>query len=303
MELRQLEYLVAVLDEGSFTRAASRLEIVQSAVSHHVGELEKELKVQLVRRQRPRVLATPAGELFAARARRILAEVRAARDELSSLSGLTVGEVGFGATIPAASLDVPGLLAAFRNQYPGVRVRLREGTGPELISMVRDDVIDMAVVSVALGDLPGGIAGQVIDSDHLVLVGPVGHPFEQRTEVPVTDLDGLDLISFREGSSLRHAAELVLTRAEVTPNIVIESNEMPVLVGLVAHGLGLAILPRAFVQQAGVAIWGRPLVPSIDPPLTLVWRDTRRRSQAVDAFLHHVIEAAPKELGALSGKE
>jgi LysR family transcriptional activator of glutamate synthase operon len=301
MELRQLEYLVAVLDEGSFTRAASRLEIVQSAVSHHVGELEKELKVQLVRRQRPRVLATPAGELFAARARRILAEVGAARDELSSLSGLTVGEVGFGATIPAASLDVPGLLAAFRSRYPGVRVRLREGTGPELISLVRDDVIDMAVVSVSPGNLPGGIAGTIIDSDHLVLAGPIGHPLEQRTTVPVGELDGIDMISFREGSSLRHAAELVLSAADVTPNIVIESNEMPVLVGLVAHGLGLAILPRVFVEQAGVAIWGRPLVPSIDPPLTLVWREARRRSPAVDAFLHHVIEVSPETQGILSG--
>jgi DNA-binding transcriptional LysR family regulator len=76
---------------------------------------------------------------------------------------------------------------------------------------------------------------------------------------------------------------------------------MPVLVGLVAHGLGLAILPRAFEQQAGVAIWGRRLVPSIDPPLTLVWRDARRRSPAVDAFLRRLIEAAAREHESLSG--
>jgi DNA-binding transcriptional LysR family regulator len=293
MELRQFEYLVTVLDEGSFTRAASRLDIVQSAVSHHVGQLERELKVQLLRRERPRVVPTPAGELFAARARRILAEVAAARDEISSLSGLTVGDVGFGATIPAASLDVPGLLAEFRARYPGVRVRLREGTGPELIALVRDDSIDMAVVSVAPPSLPGGITGVVVDSDHLVLAGPAGHPLEARTAVPVEELDGADLISFREGSSLRDAADLVLGEAGVTPNVVIESNEMPVLVGLVAHGLGLAILPRAFVEQAGVPIWGRPLEPSIDPPLTLVWRDARRRSPAVEAFRVHVIERAP----------
>src|SRR5258705_4237975 len=117
MELRQLEYLVTVLDEGSFTKAASRLDIAQSAVSHHVSQLERELRVQLIERQRPRVFATPAGELFAARARRILAEVAAARDEISSLSGLTVGDVGFGATIPAAALDVPGLLGTFRARY------------------------------------------------------------------------------------------------------------------------------------------------------------------------------------------
>lgn len=297
MELRQLEYLVTVLDEGSFTKAANRLNIVQSAVSHHVSKLEAELKVQLIRRQRPYVLPTPAGELFAARARRILAEVDAARDELSSLSGLTVGEVSFGATIPVASLDLPGLLGKFRTEYPGVRVRLREGTGLELISLVREDSIDMAVVSIAPAELPRGVDGAVIDIDHLVLAGPPGHPFEQRTVIPVADLDGVDLIAFREGSSLRRAAEIVLAEAGVTPNVVIESNEVPVLVGLVGHGLGLAILPLGFVEQSRVPLWSRPLDPSIDPPLTLVWRDARRRSPAVEAFRRHVIDSRPNKAG------
>ena len=298
MELRQLEYLVTVLDEGSFTKAANRLDIVQSAVSHHVSKLEGELKVQLIRRQRPFVLPTPAGEVFAARARRILAEIDAARDEISSLSGLTVGEVSFGATIPAASLDLPGLLARFRSDYPGVRVRLREGTGPELLALVRADSIDMAVVSIEPSDLPRGMDGAVIDVHHLVLAGPPGHPFEGQDPIPVQDLDGIDLISFREGSSLRRAAEVVLTEAGVTPNVVIESNEVPVLVGLVAHGLGLAILPLGFVEQSGVPLWSRPLEPSIDPPLTLIWREARRRSPAVEAFHRHVIASRPNSLGA-----
>lgn len=79
MELRQLEYLVTILNEGSFTKAASRLHIAQSAVSHHVSKLERDMGVQLLRRERPKILPTPAGELFAARAVKILAEVAAAR--------------------------------------------------------------------------------------------------------------------------------------------------------------------------------------------------------------------------------
>jgi DNA-binding transcriptional LysR family regulator len=294
MELRQLEYLVAVIDHGTFTRAAHKLHIAQSAVSHHVSALERELGVKLLHRARPTVTPTPAGELFAARARRILAEVVSARDEAVSLRGHTVGQVAFGATVPAATLDVPGIIAEFRSHFPGVRVRLREGTGPELIDMIRDDTIDLAIVSIEPERLPSGVGGVIIDTDDLRLTGPPGHPFEGYESVPVRELDGVDLISFREGAGLRAAADQVLIEAGATPNIIIESNEMPVLIGLVGHGLGLAILPVAFIEQSRFPIWSRPLDPPIRPSLILIWRKRRRRSPAAEAFLRHLAALAPQ---------
>ncbi|WP_173035119.1 LysR family transcriptional regulator [Phytohabitans flavus] len=294
MELRQLEYLLAVIDYGTFTRAAHRLHIAQSAVSHHVGALERELGVSLLYRARPTVTPTPAGELFAARARRIMAEVSTARDEAVSLRGDTVGQVSFGATVPSATLDVPAIIADFRSAYPGVRVRLREGTGPELIDMVRDDTIDLAMVSTEPDQLPAGVGWLVIDTDDLRLAGTPGHPFEDYESVPARELDGHDLISFREGAGLRAAADKVLRAAGATPNIIVESNEMPVLVGLVGHGLGLAILPVAFIEQSPYPIWSRPLDPPIRPSLMLIWRRRRRRAPAAAAFLHHLAALAPQ---------
>ena len=293
MDLRQLEYLVTVIDSGTFTRAAHRLHIAQSAVSHHVGALERELGVNLLNRARPTVTATPAGELLAARARRILAEVVAARDEAVSLRGHTVGQVTFGATIPAATLDVPGIIAEFRSAYPGVRIRLREGTGPELVDMVRDDTIDLALVSMDPDRLPTGVAGVTVDIDDLRVTGPPGHPLERLTSIPAGELDGVDLISFREGAGLRAAADQVLAAAGATPNIIIESNEMPVLIGLVGHGLGLGILPVAFIEQSPYPVWSRPLDPPIRPPLVLIWRRQRRRPPAAEAFLSHLAALAP----------
>jgi DNA-binding transcriptional LysR family regulator len=294
MELRQLEYFLAVIDHGTFTRAAHRLHIAQSAVSHHIGVLERELGVELIQRVRPAVTPTPAGELFAARARRILAEVVSARDEAISLRGHTVGQVSFGATVPAASLDVPGVIAQFRADYPGVRVRLREGTGSELIDMVRDDTIDLAIVSTEPDRLPSGVDGVVIDTDDLRITGSPGHPFEAYEAVPAHELDGVDLISFREGAGLRTAADQVLADAGATPNIIIESNEMPVLTGLVGHGLGLAILPVAFIEQSPHPLWRRPLDPPVRPSLILVWRRRRRLSPAAEAFLRHLAAQAPQ---------
>jgi DNA-binding transcriptional LysR family regulator len=297
MDLRQLEYLVAVIDSGTFTRAARRLHIAQSAVSHHIGALERELGVDLLSRGRPTVTATPAGELLAARARRILAEVIAARDEAVSLRGHMVGQVTFGATVPAATLDVPAIIAEFRAEHPGVRVRLREGTGPELVDMVRDDTIDVAIVSMEPERLPTGIAWVVVDTDDLRLCGVPGHPLERFSSVPAHELDGVDLISFREGAGLRTAADQVLDDAGATPNIVIESNEMPVLIGLVGHGLGLAILPVAFIDQSPYPVWSRPLDPPIRPPLVLTWRRQRRRPPAAEAFLRHLAALAPAGQG------
>ncbi|WP_021592009.1 LysR family transcriptional regulator [Actinomadura welshii] len=294
MELRQLEYLVTILNEGSFTKAASRLHIAQSAVSHHVSKLERDMGVQLLRRERPKILPTPAGELFAARAVKILAEVAAARDELSSLRGHTVGEVTFGSTLPTASLDLPGILAGFRRRYPGVRVRLREGTRQELVSMVQQDTIDLAVVSIDPLQLPHGTTGVVVDHDHLVLAGPPGHPFEHYDTAPAHALDGMDLISFRKGAGLRDAADTVLREAGVVPNIVIESNEVSVLLGLIAHGLGLGIIPRGFVALAFQPIWSIPFDPPIRPPLSLIWRESRHLAPAADAFLHHIKTSTPE---------
>ncbi|WP_255272870.1 LysR family transcriptional regulator substrate-binding protein [Actinomadura madurae] len=185
-------------------------------------------------------------------------------------------------------------LGGFRRRYPGVRVRLREGTRQELVSMVQQDTIDLAVVSIDPLRLPHGTTGVVVDHDHLVLAGPPGHPFEHYDTAPAHALDGMDLISFRKGAGLRDAADTVLREAGVVPNIVIESNEVSVLLGLIAHGLGLGIIPRGFVALAFQPIWSIPFDPPIRPPLSLIWRESRHLAPAADAFLHHIKTSTPE---------
>jgi DNA-binding transcriptional LysR family regulator len=110
--------------------------------------------------------------------------------------------------------------------------------------------------------------------------------------VPIKALEGLDLISFRRGAGLRAAADRVFESEGVSPNIVIESNEMPLLLGLVASRLGVAVLPRQFVAEPRANIWSRPLSPSIRPSLALAWREGRRFPPAAEAFLRHVVRVA-----------
>jgi DNA-binding transcriptional LysR family regulator len=292
MELRQLEYLIAVASAGSFTKASADLGVAQSAVSHQVSKLEDELGVRLLHRQRPTIRPTDAGEVFVARVRRVLSELGAAREEVLSLRGRTVGEVTFGATFPAASLDIPEMLARFRELHPAVRVSLREGSKQDLLELLRNDIADIAVVASELGDLPPGIEGVVVDHEDLVLVGRRGHRLEAKDRVELADLEGEAMVGFRRGAGLRAAVDAALAHRDIVPNVMIESNELPVLVGLVRHGHGLAVLPRAFLAGAPPEIWVRELQPSITPSVVLAWRRGRYYAPAAEEFLRFLVAEA-----------
>jgi DNA-binding transcriptional LysR family regulator len=127
MELRQLICVEAVVRHRHFTRAADELHIAQSALSHQIGRLERELGIPLFERTSRRVTPTEAGEAVAFRARRVMAELEATRQEVDQLRGVLRGHIWVGALVPAGDVDVPGLLAQFSQAFPGVEISLREG--------------------------------------------------------------------------------------------------------------------------------------------------------------------------------
>src|SRR5262245_44432496 len=133
MELRQLRAVEAVARHRHFTRASDELHIAQSALSHQIKRLERELGTPLFDRTSRRVSPTEAGEAIAARARTILAEVDLARQEVDELRGVLRGRIWIGALRPAGGLDVPGLLAGFTQAHPGVEVGLREGIAADML--------------------------------------------------------------------------------------------------------------------------------------------------------------------------
>ena len=118
MELRQLEYFIAVASEMNFSRAAHRVRVVQSALSTSVGKLEKELGVELFDRSRQQITITPAGELFREHARRVIHAARLAKDAMGDYRGQLSGIVEFGSLISFSTLDVPEILGQFHRDYP-----------------------------------------------------------------------------------------------------------------------------------------------------------------------------------------
>lgn len=159
MDLRQLEYVVAVADCLSFTRAAQQCHVVQSALSHQVQRLETELDTRLFERTSRSVRTTPAGELLVGYARRILATVADARVELDALAGLERGELAIGATQTAGRvLDVIALFGMFNRQHSAIKLTSISGPGAELVDGLRTGSLDLAFVAESARTLGRGLA-------------------------------------------------------------------------------------------------------------------------------------------------
>ena len=147
MELRQLRYLIALAEEGSFTRAATNANVAQPALSRQIQKLERELGLPLVDRTTRRVAITPAGQEVAATGRRVLGELEALTHSLQQTMNLLRGTVTIGVTQTPGPIDVPRILAAFNRRHPGVELILREGLSVDLASQLREDRLDLALIS------------------------------------------------------------------------------------------------------------------------------------------------------------
>src|SRR5437660_8731315 len=175
MELSQLRYLVTLAEERHFTRAAAREHIAQPALSQQIRRLEDEVGLALVDRTTRRVTITEAGELLVARARRILAELDGAHAELQALRGVQTGHVTVGALHTMGPVDVSLALAIFHERHPGVELTVREQSSEELAEMLRDDVLDLAFLSVTERMESHGLGLQQLVSEELVVVLPATH--------------------------------------------------------------------------------------------------------------------------------
>ena len=286
MELRQLRYLVALADERHFTRAAAREHIAQPGLSQQIRRLETELGLALVERTTRRVALTHAGELLVARARRIVAEVDDARAELATLAGVKGGRLAVGALHTMGPVDLSLLLAAFHRNHPAVELTVREQSSEELAEMLRDDVIDLAFLSVTERIQSRGLELRRLVTEELVAVLAPQHPLADREGVRLSDLAGEPFISFRAGSRLREVLAGAAADAGFEPRIALESNESRRIRSLVSSGLGVAILPRSDAAGPGAPVAvARLVAPALTRDVTLASRATRRHSPAAQAFV------------------
>src|SRR5580693_4963645 len=225
MELRQLEYFVAVAGERSFTRAAQRLHVVQSAVSAAITALEKDLRVVLIERNARRVQLTEAGEALLPEAQAVLDAALAARDAVEGLSRGLRGTLRVGMLSDLGLMDLPGLARDFRDRHPGVELQLRDATAG------------------SSGPLPREYAGRTLLHVLQLLAVPAGHALAGRRAVGIRELEHETFIDLPPGFAMRTVADEVFAAYGMRRAIAAEVSGIDATAAFVRAGVGIAILP------------------------------------------------------------
>jgi DNA-binding transcriptional LysR family regulator len=290
MELRQLEYLVAVADERSFTRAAERLHVAQPGVSAQIRRLERELGHELLDRAGG-VRPTAVGAAVLSHARAALAAVTSVRDAVDELTGLVRGHVAMGVVTSYAEPDVPTLLGDFRERHPGVEITLAEANTDALVAGLLDGTLDLALVSLPAAPTDG-LELRVVTED--VLVAAVGHDHELagRGSIAVRTLRDLPLISLPHGTGLRALLDRACAAAGFAPRIALEAGDPGVLARLAARGLGVAIVPASLAASHADELHAIAITkPELRGALALAWRAGGPASPAGRALVEHALAA------------
>jgi len=289
VELRHLEYFVAVAEELSFTRASRRLHVVQSGVSSAIQGLERELGAALFDRDRHRVTLTEAGRALLPVARATLAAAQAAADAVAEATAGLRGTLSVGTMISTASVDVPGLLARFHEQHPGVLVRLRvlPGGSADLAREVASGALDLALLSLP-GEAPPGLAVRQLAHEPLWLICAAKHPLADRDAVQLGELGAEPFVDFPVGWGTRAIVDRAFAAAGVDRQVAFEVAEYKTAAALVGHGLGVAFIPASAARTLeGVA--RVPLSPELDWRILVATSSTRRASAAARAFLAELL--------------
>ena len=283
VELQQLRYVLAVAETKSFTRAAERCLVVQSALSHQIARLERELGARLFDRTSRRVQLTAAGEAFLPAARQCLEAAERAVADVAAALGEVRGRLGLGVIPTVAAVDLPSVLREFRLRHPQVHVVLRVGSSRELVEQVKCGELDLAFLGLPATVEPRGVrVHEFVRDRHVAVVAP-DHPLAGANEVALSTLASEVFVDFPLGSAGRAQSDLAFEVAGVDREVALEVSAVDLMVRLVQQRLGVAMLPSAFVPGlSGVAT-----IPVSDAPQRveyLVWSRSDPRP-AAEAFL------------------
>src|SRR4051794_19371495 len=248
MELRALEYFVAVAEERHFTRAAARMHVSQSGLSAAIKTLETELHATLFERTTRRVQLTAAGTALLPEARRALAAARAGADAVDAVQGLRRGHVSVGTMQQMGLVELPRLLARYHRRYPGIELRLRQASADGLHQLLLDGDLDLAVASPPQ---PADDRLTAVDLLHtpVVLACRTDDPYATKRSVALRDLTDRNIIGFPRGWSLRNLTDRATTAAAVPLDVNLEVNDTATLLDLVEAGLGVTLIAEALARQ------------------------------------------------------
>jgi DNA-binding transcriptional LysR family regulator len=241
MTLRQLECFLAIVREGSFTRAAGRIHLSQPTLSERVLELERELGKPLFSRRRRQVTLTEAGRVFEPYAARVVATMESATQAVAELDGLHHGSLVVGASTTPGVYVLPRLIGRFRARYPGIALTLQIANSRAIEEQVRAGHLDLGVV----GGHVLGAGEQCLDAglvDELVLIVPPRHKWAKRKTIDAKRFNDQPILMREHGSATRHVTERAFQQAGLRCRAAMELDHTEAIKQAVMAGLGVALV-------------------------------------------------------------
>jgi DNA-binding transcriptional LysR family regulator len=283
MELRQLEYFVAVAEERNFTRAAERVHISQSGVSAQIRALERELGAELFDRAARTATLTVAGKAALEHARAALASAEALGQAVGEVTDLIRGTVTVGMVVGCTVTPLFDALATFHRAYPGVEISLSEDNSDRLLAGVRANTLDLALVGTAT--TPAGLAFHTVVSERLVAVVAADHRLASMRTVTLREVCADTVVCMPPGTGLRTVFDNACATANLTPTIGLQAGAGDAIADLARRGLGVGILSESMAAAHHDLV--ARVIDDADAPalLALAWKDIR--SPAVRELLTH----------------
>lgn len=291
-DLVSLRVFATVVDAGSLTAGAARFGISLAAASKRVAELEADLGTTLLERGKAGVVPTAAGRTLRQHVVGLLADLEQMALAMSDYGHGARGHLRLWANTSAVNGRLPGMLAAFAEAHPGIEIDLQETLSDAIVRAVASGAADLGV----FGDnVPAsGLGTAPFDTDRLVLLAPPGHPLARRRRLRFPQALPHDFVGLERGASLMRLMSAAAEAAGAPLRVRVQARSFDAVCRLVAHGLGVCVLPRSAAAALLGPLGLREI--ALDEPwaerrLLVGWRDRDRLSPPARALLAMVAPA------------
>jgi DNA-binding transcriptional LysR family regulator len=245
MDVRQLEMFRSVVESGTFTRAAQRLQVSQSAISRQLKLLEEEIGTLLLRRTGRGVVLTPDGELLLKTANRIHRDLQEVVAQISEKQALQRGIIRLGGGMTVCLYILPRLLKKFRTLYKEVDLHVTSGTSEAILRQLRNHQVDLGLLTLPI--VEADLEVQPVLKEEMVVVTAPRHPLTRERAVEPRSLGRYPLILFEQGSNTRKVLDGFFLEQEIPVTVAMETENVEIIKAMVSSGLGVTVIPYAAI--------------------------------------------------------
>ncbi|GAA0446783.1 LysR substrate-binding domain-containing protein [Lentibacillus halophilus] len=290
MELRQLEYFMAVSNELHFSRAADKLNISQPTLSQQIKILEGEVGVPLFDRIGKKIALTEAGEILLHYGERVFYEIEQAQAALRDLNGLQTGKLAVGSLLTCVSYLLPSAIATFKQLYPNVELSVYGWKARDIKTGLFENHLDLGISFLPTDE--DGLTSIPLYTEDLSLAVPVDHMLAANTEVDLETLNHYPIVLFPPDYYLRQLIDKYSSEIGMTLKPTLEVTTLDSLVQMVSEGIGATILPSSYLDQLTHArITNVRLVnPTVEQQIGFLYREDKFMCMTTRAFIQQVTQ-------------